>query len=266
MTPVEIIRVAVMDDDDTERQRLVHHLRAESDLEIVGVLSGGRRAVSILKRLAPDVLFLDVHLRELDGFEVLRSMNGAGPPNVVFVTAAPEHAAQAFDLGAVDYLLKPVESSRVAQAVARVRAVLRRERATQLLSSLERLLHRQADPDAHGSPAPSLERFMVHDRERSYFLKTSEVDWIEAADNYVRVHTGGTTHLIRQTLTQFHAKLDPTRFVRIHRSTVVNLDRVREIQPGVGRDRLVVLECGTQLRMSERYRVNLDHLSRRGLS
>jgi two-component system LytT family response regulator len=262
MTPVEIIRVAVVDDDDTERERLVRHLRAEPDLEIVGILSGGRRAVPILKRLAPDVVFLDVHLRELDGFEVLRSMNGAGPSNVVFVTAAGEHAARAFDMGAVDYLLKPIEGPRVGQAVARVRAVLRRERATQLLSSLERLLHRQA-PDAHDAQAPSLERFLVHDRERSYFLKTSEVDWIEAADNYVRVHTGGTTHLIRQTLTQFHAKLDPTRFVRIHRSTVVNLDRVREIQPGVGRDRLVVLECGTQLRMSERYRVNLDHLSRR---
>jgi len=170
---------------------------------------------------------------------------------VVFVTAHDEYAARAFELGVVDYLLKPFDSRRFAVALARVRKELPGNQATPAVP-------------ARPETGRHLARIMVRDRGRIYFVRTSEIDWIESADNYVRIHVAKEIHLIRHSLKHLGARLDAGRFARIHRCTIVNLDRVREIQPGIGREHIVILEDGTRLKLSHRYRRHLERQAEHG--
>jgi len=260
------LRVSVLDDDASARDLLVGCLREEPGIEVVDAFRSGRRTVSTLRKLQPDICFLDVELRFMDGFEVLSALNQRQPPRVVFVTASPEHAVRAFELGAVDYLLKPPDAARIGEALRRARLALGTQPGNdRIVASIERLLQRKSTaPSANGSSNGYNERLMISERGRFYFLKVSEIDWIEAVDNYVRIHAGRETHLIRQTLSGLYAQLDPVRFARIHRSTIVNLDRIREIQLGIGRDRIVVLVSGMHLRLSEGYRRELERRTRAG--
>lgn len=259
------MRVAVVDDDASARRLLLTYLKAEADIEVVCALRGGPDTAATVLRLAPEALFLDVQLRDLDGFQLLSALDPATLPKVVFVTAAPEFAVKAFEMGAVDYLLKPVEPKRLAEALQRVRTVLqRKDEGGRVIASLEQMLRDRLGPAANGHATRYLERLMVNERGRLYFLKVSEIDWLEAVDNYVRIHTGRVSHLVRETLSGLQGQLDPDRFLRIHRSAIVNLDCVREIQLGVGRDRIVVLQSGSHLRLSERYRRELERRTRAG--
>lgn len=254
------LRVVLIDDEPLERGRLRRQLDAEPMVEVVGEMAGDFAAVEAIWRLAPDVIFLEVQLHSWTGFELVSAVGPPALSRVVFVTWEPEHAVQAFEIGALDYLLKPVDADRLETALTRARAragLHLDEQAKSLVSRLERLVGRT---DARSPGDRYVERFPVKEGGRVYFVRAGTIDWIESADNYVRLHTGGTTHLVRRTLAQVETELDPAHFVRIHRSTIVNLDRVREIQPGIGRYRLVLLESGAQLRLSERYHRRLEQL------
>lgn len=241
------IRAVVVDDDGLARKQLSGFLSAEPDVEIVGVCSAGREAIALLKRSSPDVVFLDVQLPDTGGFEVLEALGPEDAPLVVFVTEHGQYAAHAFELGVIDYLLKPFDTRRLRLALARVRKDLGRDDRAPAIGF-----------------GPPLDRVMIKDRGRIYFIRTAEIDWIESADNYVRIHVAKEVHLMRSSLKDFGASLDAGRFARVHRCTIVNLDRVREIQPGIGRDHIVILEDGTRLKLGHRYRRGLERQAEPG--
>jgi two-component system, LytTR family, response regulator len=256
------IRVIVVDDEESERKRLVAYLKAEPDVVVVE-LRGGPETAEALNRLVPDALFLDVQLGQICGFDLLSALDTTSLPKVVLVTASREYAVKAFEFEATDYLLKPVDPARLSETLRRVRTALRRDLDDSnhpVISSIQQLLRGRLG----GHSARYLDRLIVHERGRLYFIKVTDIEWLEAEDNYVKVHTGRTSHLIRQTLRQLQEKLDPDQFARIHRSTIVSLDQIREIQLGVGRDRIVVLQSGVHLRLSERYGRQLERRTRGG--
>ncbi len=256
------IRVIVVDDEESERERLVTYLKAEPDVEVVA-LRGEPETAEALNRLAPDALFLDVQLGQICGFDLLSALDTRSLLKVVVVTASRDHAVKAFEVEATDYLLKPVDLGRLSEALRRVRAALQRDlddSSQHVISSIHQLLRGRLG----GPSARFLDRLMVHERGRLYFIKVTDIEWLEAEDNYVKIHAGRASHLIRQTLRRLQENLDPDRFARIHRSTIVNLDQIREIQLGVGRDRIVVLQSGSHLHLSERYGRQLERRTRGG--
>jgi two-component system, LytTR family, response regulator len=243
------LRVLVIDGEPLEREGLLHLLNAAPDVEVVGALAGDWNAVDAIRRLSPDVIFLEAQLRACTGFELLSALGPDVFSKVVFTTRERQHAVRAFEIGALDYLIKPIGPERLEMALARSRTGVGLNLDEQAKSPLSRFEGLEGTRPGEGF----LERFPVKESGRVYFVRTSAIDWIESDENYIRIHTGGASHLVRRTLVQVETELDPAQFARIHRSTIVNLDRVREIQPGIGRYRLVLLENGTQLRLSERY-------------
>jgi len=263
------IRAVVVDDEGLARNRLSGLLSAEPDVEIIGVCGAGREAIALLKRSSPDVVFLDVQLADTGGFDVLAALDPQDLPLVVFVSSHGRYAARAFELGVIDYLLKPFDARRFGVALARVRKELRWDTGGHGRRVLSRVNGKAASPATPAAPARlrpghQLDRIMIRDRSRIYFIRTLEIDWIESADNYVRIHAAKGVHLMRSSLKDFGACLDAGRFARIHRCTIVNLDRVREIQPGVGRDHIVILEDGTRLKLGHRYRRHLERQAEPG--
>ena len=270
------IRTLIVDDEPLARQRVRKLLEADSDISILGECSDGKQAVAELRKLRPDLVFLDVQMPVLDGFGVLQSLVGTEMPVVIFVTAHDRYALKAFEVHALDYLLKPFDRVRFGAALERAKAHVRQGSAVALEDRLEKLMQTLAPPDSHPlaykgrgeteSPMPQtalgdagrrLERLMVKSDGRIYFVRIDDVDWIEAAGNYVRLHVGKENHLLRETLTALDKKLDPARFVRIHRSTIVNLERIRELQPAFHGDYVIVLQDGTELAVSRGFRDNL---------
>lgn len=229
------IRVLVVDDEPLARSNLLHSLRQRDDVEILGECESSSTALDIIRRDRPDLVFLDVRMPEYDGFDILE-MLGADAPAVIFVTAYDEYALKAFETGALDYLLKPFTNARFARALDRAR---------------ERIAQRR-------QPPVYTDRFTIKSAGRVSFLSASAVDWIEAADYYASLHVGPKTHLLRRSMNDLDSDLDPARFCRIHRSTIVNLDRVREIRFDSDAEYEAVLADGTKLRMSRRYRKDLE--------
>jgi len=205
--------------------------------------------VDVIRRTRPDLLFLDVQLPGFNGFEVLERVKQV-PPSVIFVTAYDEHAIRAFDASAVDYLLKPFEDERVDRALERAKARVRQKRLEDLATG---------SPPAT-TPTTFLDRLAIRDSGRIHFVRTSEIDWIEAQDYYVQLHVRDGTYLIRDRMHLLEARLDPRRFVRIHRSSIVNIDRVKELQPFFHGEYTVLLEDGTRLKLSRNYRHHLELL------
>jgi two-component system LytT family response regulator len=258
------MRTIVVDDEPLARRRLARLLEAEDHVEVVAVCATGRDAVSAVREHAPDLLFLDVQMPEMDGFGVLRELGGAGMPQVVFVTAYDQYAIQAFEVHALDYLLKPYTPARLSTAVQRAARQLQApraapaERLAELLEHLERERRALEGRLAGAGPAHGhTTRLLVKDGERMFFVPVERIDWLEAEGNYVRLHCGREAHLVRATLSGMEEQLDPTRFTRIHRSTIVNLDRVKEVRPWFAGDYLVKLNDGGELRLSRRYRDRL---------
>ncbi len=244
--------VLIVDDEAPARRRIRDLLEGETDFRIVGEARNGSEALGQITRLRPRVVFLDVQMPEMDGFEVVRSLPPGPLPLVVFVTAYDEYALDAFEVSALDYLLKPFDASRFRKTLDRVRQSLTEAEASRLAEGLERVLGRlEAD---RGLPS----RFLAKSRGRIHFVKPEDIDWIEAASNYAELHVGEDSYLVRETLDAMEGKLDPENFIRIHRSRIVNIDRVREIHPWEHGDYAVVLENGVRLRMSRRYKGNLD--------
>jgi len=249
-----MIRVLIADDEALARDGIRLRLREAADVEIVGEAGDGPESVRRIKALKPDLLFLDIQMPGCDGFEVLRRAAPSHLPAVIFATAYDRYALQAFEAHAVDYLLKPVGSARFAEALQWARHTLGREEA---LEAAHRRTAGIIDPGPSPAPGGYVRRLTVRDGRRFLLLKTEEVDWIEAASNYVELHARGHSYLIRMTLTELHETLDPGMFARIHRSTVVNLDRVKEITLGDGGDFVVWLQDGAGLRLSRGYRERL---------
>jgi two-component system LytT family response regulator len=245
------IRTVIIDDEPLARDKLRGFLAKHPAFELVGEASDGRSAITLLEESRPDLALLDIQMPELDGFEVLAAVEGQTLPYVIFVTAYDEYAVQAFEVGAVDYLLKPVSPDRFDQALERAEARLRRGADPEFAARLARALEQLAPTRL------PVERFLVRERGRSSFVAVAEIDWIEAAGNYLKLHARSGTHLLRATMKELEARLDPTRFVRIHRTTIVNLDRVRYLEPWSHGDQLVVLQSGEKLTLSRRFRDRL---------
>ena len=237
------IRALLVDDEPLARRRLRALLRDEPDVEIVGECGDGASAVAEIEALTPDLVFLDVQMPEADGFAVLEALEPEDRPVIVFVTAFDAYALKAFEVHALDYLLKPFSRPRFHAALARARAELghRRERGNEGREALDELLRTLKDVGARPR------RLVVRDGGRVAFVRTDEIDWIESAGNYVRIHVGTESHLLRGTIKAAAGRLDPDGFLRISRSAIVNLDRVREVHPWSRGDSIVVLRDGTQL-------------------
>ena len=248
-----MIRVVLVDDEPVAREGLRLWLERESDIEIVGEAGTPSEAIALVLRERPDLLFLDVQMPEADGFAVLEAISLAHLPEVVFVTAHERHALRAFDVSALDFLLKPVREERFRAALAKARLELSRGEAREGPARLSALLDHLRAP-AGPSGSRRLERFAVRTRDRFVIVLAADVEWIGAAGNYAELHVADATHLVRATMAELEAGLDPARFARIHRGTLVRLDRVREVVPATHGDYDVVLRDGTVLKMSRRYR------------
>jgi two-component system LytT family response regulator len=242
------IKTLIVDDEPLARERVRRFLRDESDIEFVGECGNGAEAVSKIKQEKPDLVFLDIQMPEKNGFEVIKSLDAKSIPTVIFVTAYDQYALQAFDVHALDYLLKPFNRERLHRAVLRAREHIENKTRGNLD---ERLMSLIADLK---SEKKYLERLVVKSVGRVFFLKINEIDWIEAAGNYLKLHAGRESHLIRETMNGIEAKLNPDKFLRIHRSTVVNIDSIKELHPMFSGDYSVILRNGTELTLSRNYR------------
>jgi two-component system LytT family response regulator len=242
------LRVLLVDDEPLVREGLRDFLAEEPGVTVAGECSNGVEALQFLDTQGVDVVFLDVQMPELDGLGVAGTLAREGGPAIVFVTAFAQHAIRAFELNAIDYLLKPVDRERFHAAVDRVRVRLgsgsQEDLARRLGAVLEEIQQQRGYAD----------RVLVKSEGRIRFVAVQDLDWVEAADNYVRLHTGDQRHLVRETIRRFEARLDPARFARIHRSAIVNLSRIRELQPTFNGEYTVFLTSGAKLTLSRTYR------------
>jgi two-component system LytT family response regulator len=241
------LRALVVDDEALARQRVRHLLRRSTDIEVMGECANGLEAVKAIEELTPDLVFLDIQMPELDGFGVVEAVGTDRMPVTLFVTAYDQHALRAFEVHAVDYLLKPFSPERFHQALERARRWCRHS-GTEPGPDLEALMV------SLNKDRPWVDRLLVRQGDRHVLVKTESLQWIEAEDNYVRLHVEGTSHLLRQTMAGLLTRLDPARFRRIHRSAIVNLDCIREFQSWTGGDQLVIMRDGTKLTLSRTYR------------
>jgi two-component system, LytTR family, response regulator len=254
------LRALVVDDEPLARDTLRRLLDSDPEIELMGECRGGAEAADRIRAEAPDILFLDVQMPEVDGFEVLRRAAPAEVPAVVFVTAHDAYAIRAFEAEALDYLLKPFDDRRFYHVVERAKTRVREHRVGRLARRMAETLDPRAtpQPDAQAN-ARFVERLGIRRDGGLYFIAVDEVDWIEAADYCVRIHTAGRFHLLREPLRELETRLDPRRFFRLHRSAIVNLARIKALQPHFHGDGIVVLQDGTRLRVS---RARRDHLHR----
>ncbi len=246
------IKTLVVDDEPLARERLTGLLFNEPDIEIVGQCRDGEEAVTSIMDLSPDLVFLDVQMPQMSGFEVIEAVGNERMPPVIFVTAYDQHALKAFQVRALDYILKPFDRERFSEALQRARKQIEREETGDLGRRLLALVKdlRKAQPRA--------ERLVVKSGGRLFFLRADEIDWIEAAGNYVRLHVGNTSHLLRETMNAIEGRLDPEKFFRIHRSRIVNMERIQELQPWLNGEYSVLLRTGTRLTLSRGYREKLQ--------
>ena len=247
------IRTLVVDDEPLGRERITALLAEESDIEVIGECGDGPSAMEAIKRESPHLVFLDVQMPERDGFDVMASLGESRLPLVVFVTAYDNYALKAFEVRALDYLLKPFDRGRFGRAMERVRSELSHRESDELA---QRVLAMAGEYKA-ARPSPS-DRLVIKSGGRVFFLRAREIDWIEAAGNYLKVHVGSESHMIRQTMAAIEEQLDPAMFFRIHRSQIVNLDRIKEMQPLFNGEYEVVLRTGARLTLSRGYREKLQ--------
>jgi two-component system, LytTR family, response regulator len=268
------IRAVIADDEPLARRGIRQLLEAHPDVIVAGECRNGRETLRALHTLSPDLVFLDIQMPQLDGFEVLRAYGAARMPAVVFVTAYDEFAVRAFEAHALDYLVKPVSEARFAEAMRHVRERLRSNQAVELAEKLEALLATRGRREDAGTGrgteggdgprgAQLVRRLVVPLATGDLVLDTSEIDWIQAEDYYAAVYALGKRHLIRESLASLEERLDPTCFVRVHRSAIVALDRVRELRSTRLGEWVVVLRDGTRVPVSRRRREQVAEVIRR---
>ena len=243
-----------MDDQSTGLAVLRDMLRHEADVEVVGTAASGRQAIEAINRLAPDLIFLDVQMPELDGFEVVNQISLPQMPIIIFVTGHDDYAVKAFETRALDYLVKPCKLARLRSAMERVRQQIQDHRNGDIQQKLDSLM----EDLRSNSKFP--DRLAVKSNGRIVFLRLNDIDMVEAADNYVKLYAGKETHMLRETLTALEEKLPPAIFVRISRSTIVNIESVKELHPMFHGDYAVALHNGTRATLTRGYREQLRHL------
>ena len=245
------IRAAIVDDEPLARRRIRNLLVEAADVEVIAQCANGKDAIESLEESPPELLFLDIQMPEIDGFDVLQAIGVGRVPAVIFVTAYDQFALRAFDAHALDYLLKPFDDERFWAALQRARERIRQQRGGDLDRRLQALLENVRGDRGY------LRRLVVPSGHRSIFVRTEHIDWIEADRNYIRLHVGGKAYLLRENLSRIASALDPERFCRIHRSTIVNIDRIETIESLFHGEYLVALHDGTKLTSGRSYRSGL---------
>lgn len=244
-----MVRAVIIDDEPLAREKIKLFSQKEPDLKIVASCENGSKALEAIVTHSPDLLFLDIQMPEMTGFQLLEKIPKQSLPGIIFITAYDEFALRAFEFHALDYLLKPFDKNRFHNAVEHAKKILsnkgERETATEQISVLLNSLKKTS---------PTIERLIVKTHGRILFLRISEVDWIESAGNYVKLHINAETHLLRETMNHLEERLDKTAFVRIHRSAIVNIERIKEMQPWFNGEYKIVLKNLTELILSKTYR------------
>ncbi len=243
-----MIRTVLVDDEPPARRKLHRFLRSEPDFEVIGEAESAAEATALLNRSRPDLVFLDIGLPDATGFDVVESLENRSSLNIVFVTAYDDFALKAFDVHALDYLLKPVEPGRFSSALARIRSMARSGGAQELSKRLDALVAGLRSETDH------VRRLLIQEQNRSLFVEVNRIDWMESARNYICIHVGTQTYIQRGTLESLAAKLDPKLFHRVNRSQIVNLQRIAEVRPWFHGDSKLRLLDGTELNWSRRYR------------
>ncbi|MBU8897786.1 DNA-binding response regulator [Corallococcus sp. H22C18031201] len=267
MNVAAAIRTLVVDDEPLAREGLRLLLATDPDVTVVGEAGHGQEAVRLIREQRPDLVLLDVQMPEFNGFEVLARLDPGEVPAVIFVTAYDRYALRAFDIHALDYLLKPFRDDRFHDAVGRAKAQIRLARMSDLSQRLMSVLSTYGERENTSVPAPPpaptepwVRRLAIRDTGRVVFLDVDEIEYIEAADYYVQIHAGGKAYLHRETMQSLEARLDPERFMRIHRSAIVNSRRIRELRSEGRRDLVVVLTGGAELRVARSHREKFQNL------
>lgn len=241
------LKTIIVDDEPLACDRLEGLLKHEKEIEIVAICENGEEAIKEINNQTPDLVFLDIQMPEIDGFEVLKNINQKQIPAIIFATAYDEYALKAFDVHALDYLLKPFKKERFNDALNRARNVIKYEKSTLFNKKIENLL------ESLNTRAP-LTRIKVKSSERYFFLNVDEIDWIEAEGNYVHIYSGDKNYMIRDTMKKMVDKLDSNTFFRIHRSTIVNVDKINGLEQWFHGDYKVTLKSGKQLTLSRNYK------------
>ncbi|HKC10742.1 MAG TPA: LytTR family DNA-binding domain-containing protein [Vicinamibacteria bacterium] len=255
-----MLRVVIVDDEELSRRGIRARLQASKDVEVVAECGSARRAVGVIRRTRPDLVFLDVQMPGMDGFGVLDAIGGPSSPRVIFVTAHDQHAIRAFEVNALDYLLKPIDDERFDLAVERARQSILAGRDVDLGRRLAAAVREAATADEASPPQRSAQRFAVRQAGRVLLVKTADIDWVEAAGDYVTLHVGKRSWLLRETMAAMDAKLPPEKFARIHRSAIVNVERIAELWPQDNGEYVVRLADGAELRLSRSYRQALQRV------
>ena len=257
------IRALIVDDESLAREALAVMLVADPEIEVIAECRNGREAVEAIRKKSPDVVFLDIQMPETDGFQVIEEIGADRMPVTVFVTAYDKYALRAFEAHALDYLLKPFDHDRFDAALQRAKTQVRQRKlgeiSENLLAMMQDVKLKFGESESAARTEP-IDRVVVKASGRIYFLKTEEIDWVEAAGDYLSLHTGNQTHLIRETMGDFYAKLDAKKFLRIHRSTIVNIERIKDIRPLFKGEYVITLTSGTRLKSSRGYRRELQRL------
>ena len=256
------IRTILVDDEPLAIQGLQLRLQAHEDVEIIDTCTNGREAIRSIKTHKPDLVFLDIQMPGFDGFSVIQGLMEVEPPLFVFVTAYGDHALRGFEAGAVDYLMKPVENDRLADTMERVRQRLAEKRAAEEVVQLKEVIAEHAPEAAEAMPegieAPASSRYEklinIKDRGQIFRVDVDTIERIDAAGDYMCIYTGDNTLILRETMKDLEKRLDPRRFQRIHRSTIVNLDLVRQVKPHTNGECFLVLDSGAQVKVSRSYR------------
>jgi two-component system LytT family response regulator len=264
-TTTNKIRTLIVDDEPLARRTLRELLQDDPDIEIIGECSDGLEAVAFIAEQSPDLLFLDIQMPGLNGFEALAQTEPGRIPAIIFVTAYDQYALQAFEVHALDYLLKPFNDKRFEEALRQAKSHIELKEINKISRSLLNLLGEGAGNEpAVASRKSFLTRFMIKAEGRVVFIKATDVDWIAADDYFIKLHVRGRFHLLRMSLNELEEKLDPKAFLRIHRSTIVNFDSVRELQQTPRGEYVVVLKNGTELKLSRGRRERLEQLLMNG--
>lgn len=254
MTKTGGITAVVADDEALARKFIRRLLKDDEEIEVIGECANGKEAAAMIKKQRPDLVFLDVQMPELDGFGVLEAIGNERWPQVIFTTAYEQYAIRAFELHALDYLLKPFDQTRFKDAMQHAKERLRSGVDKEARSQINALL------ESIKKKSQYLDRLVIKSGGRITFLQTDEINWIESDDKYVHLHTGKTTPMVRQTLSAMEAQLDPNKFRRIHRSTIVNVARIQELQPMFNGEHSVLMSDGAKLTLSRNYRDKLFEL------
>jgi len=254
------IRALVVDDEPLGRRGIRGLLQSATDIEIVGEAGNGQDAIAAVEKQKPNLIFLDVQMPLLDGFSVIEKIGLANLPEVVFVTAFDKHAIRAFEINALDYLLKPIDPERLEKCLERVRERMKNSEDGKLDDKLSALLQSLESAKTNSEQPAFLERVVVKDAGRIFFVGIEEIVWISSEGNYVELHTKGKSHLVRETMDGLENKLNPRDFLRLRRSTIVRIEQIKELHPLFNGEFAVILKDGTKLTSSRRYRQNLNSI------